>query len=157
MDSEQQAWEALRVVRHAETLAARNSKNNGIIPLVWGMSVFFVLAGFDFLPRLFSDPDLGLLVSGGLPSIVPLGTALWTTRYQRRLPVQPLKVDYPRLFTYWGFYHAAVLMGGLTLGTHFWRLHCMRLGTWTLIGLVDAAPLLWVGWNQRRRTQEGRL
>ena len=104
-----QAREALRTIERAEALAARNSKNNGTVPLVWGVAVLICMVGFDVGPRLFPDPGQGLLAAGVLLSVVPVVTAVWAARYQSRLPVQPLTVDRPRLCTYWGFYHAAVL------------------------------------------------
>ena len=54
-----------------------------------------------------------------------------------------------------GLYHAAVLMGGMTLGTHFWHTNPAMPGTFTLIGLLDSAPLLYVGWTQRRQANTG--
>ena len=36
------------------------------------------------------------------------------------------------------------------------HLHGLPPFAMTLTGLVDTAPLLWVGWTQRRRTQEAR-
>ena len=56
------------------------------------------------------------------------------------------------MLTLWGIYHAAVLMGGMALGTHFWRTDCLPHSEWTGMGVLDAAPLFWVGWDQRRRT-----
>ena len=154
-----QAREALQAIERAEALAARNSKNNGTVPLVWGVAVLVCMAGFDVGPRLFPDPGQGLLAAGVLLSVIPVVTAVWTARYQRRLPVQPLTVDRPHLCTYWGFYHAAVLWTGIGLSR--WLGTCLHLHglppfAMTLTGLVDTAPLLWVGWTQRRRTQEAR-
>ena len=140
----QQARESLREIAQAEALAARNSKNNGVVPLVWGV---------------FPDPDEGLLAAGGLLSVVPVATGLWSSQYQRRLPVQPRTVDRPRLYFWWGLYHVAVIFGGMALGFVLARAlgrHTLPLGTFTVIALLDSAPLLWVGWTQRRRAQEAR-
>lgn len=141
MDSEQQAWDALRAISQAEAAARRHSPNNGTVPLVWGVVVFTFMAGYDLLPGFWAV---------GLTWIGALAAAIWTVRYQRRLPVKPLKVEKPLLFGIWSIYHGAVLMGGIALGTHFWQVDYARNGTLTLAGLLDAAPLFWVGWQQRR-------
>ena len=155
----QQARQSLREIAQAEILATRNSQNNGVIPLVWGVAILTSLIGFDVVPRLVTDPDLGLLVAGGSLWIIPVGAGIWTGFYRRRLPVQPRTIDRPRLYFWWGLYHAAMLCGGMALGfalAHALGRHSLPLGTFTVIGLADAAPLLWVGWTQRRRAQEAR-
>ncbi len=154
----QQAREALTVIARAQALAARNGKNNGTVPLVWGAVILAVMIGFDVGPRLFPHPSQQLTVAAVLLGLIPVGTALWTAHYQRRLPVQPLTVDRPRLFAYWGVYHMAVLWTGIGLG--HWlgareHLHGLPPFAMTLTGLVDAAPLFWVGWTQRQRAREG--
>ncbi len=141
MDSEQQAWDALRTISQAEVAARRHSPNNGTVPLVWGVVVFACMIGFEVVPPVWA---------GGTSMVTASAAAAWTIFYQRRLPVKPLKVEKPLLFGIWGIYHGVVLMGGIALGTHFWQTDCARPGTFTLIGLLDAAPLLWVGWQQRR-------
>lgn len=138
----QQASNALHTISQAETAARRNSPNNGVVPLVWGMMVLVYMADFDVFPFAWAV---------GLCFAVPLAMTVWTVFYQRRLPVKPLKTEKPLLFTLWGVYHAAVLMGGMALGTHFWRTDCLPHGEWTLLGIFDAAPLFWVGWDQHRR------
>lgn len=152
------AQAALHTIAQAETLAARNGQNNGIIPLVWGASVLLFLTGFDVVPRLLADPDVGLLVTGGCLWLLPVLTGVWTCSYRRRLPVRPQAVEKPRLYFWWVWYHVAVLCGGMALAyvysVHLHN-HCLMPGTFTVIGLVDAAPLLYVGWTQRRRA--GRL
>jgi len=154
MDNEaRQARAALQQIAEAETAARRHGQNNGVIPLVWGLTVFTALLGFDVLPRLAADPDLGLLLAGGLLSVLPVGAGAWTNTYRRRLPVQPRTVERPRLYFWWGLYHAAVVCGGMGIGfalAHVLGRRCFLPGTMTLIGLVDAAPLLYVGWQQRK-------
>lgn len=152
----QQAREALQEIAQAETLAARNSRNNGVVPMVWGVVLLVALIIFDIAPRLVDDPDLGLLISGGCLSILPIGAGAWTSLYRRRLPIQPRVVDRPRLYLWWSLYHVAVVCGGMALGFGLARSlhrHCLPFGAFTAIGLVDAAPLLYVGWTQRLRAR----
>ena len=153
MDNEQQAWNALRTISQAEAAARRHSPNNGVVPLVWGAAILITMAGFDALPRLAADPDAGILAAGAFCGIIPVAAAAWTRLYRRRLPVQPRTLERPRLYFWWGLYHAAVVCGGMALGFELARLlhrHCVPTGTFTLIGFLDAAPLFWVGWQQRR-------
>lgn len=140
----QQAREALQAIAGAEAAARQHSQNNGIVPLVWGVVVLTCLIGYDFAP-----PPVMAVVNFAVAG----AAALWTVLYQRRLPVKPLTVEKPWLFGVWGLYHGAVLMGGMALGTHFWHADRAFPGTFTIIGLLDAAPLLYVGGNQRRRAQ----
>lgn len=149
MDSDaQEAWDALRAISQAGTTARRHGPNNGTVPLVWGGVVLACMTLFDLVPFRWAL---------GLCAVLPLCFAVWTVLYQRRLPVKPLKVEKPLVMTFWGIYHGAVLMGGMALGTHFWQRDCLPHGEWTLLGVLDAAPLFWVGWDQRRRTEAGRL
>ena len=148
MDSNvRQAQDALNTILAAEAAARRHSPNNGTVPLVWGGIVLAGMTGFDLLPPLEAASALAALA---------LAASLWTGLYQRRLPVKPLKVEKPLLFGLWGIYHGAVLLGGLTLGTHFWQTSCLPRGEWSGLGVLDAAPLFWIGWDQRRRTEAGR-
>ena len=142
-DDTQQAYSALHTIAQAETAARRNGLNNGVVPLVWGVMVFVCMADFDVFPFAWAI---------GLCFAVPGAMTVWTIFYQRCLPVKPLKMEKPLLFTLWGIYHATVLIGGMALGTHFWQRPCLPHGEWTLLGVLDAAPLFWVGWDQRRRT-----
>ena len=142
MDSDaKQAREALQAIARAETAARRHSPNNGTVPLVWGGIVLTCMAAFDLVLFRWAL---------GLSFTLPIIASTWTVFYQRRLPVKPLKVEKPLLFGLWGIYHGAVLMGGMALGTHFWQRDCLPHGEWTLLGILDAAPLFWVGWDQRR-------
>ena len=144
MESEtQQARESLRAISRAESAARLNSPNNGTVPLVWGVVVLACLIVYDLIPTLIA-PTVNVVVA--------LAASAWTMSYQRRLPVKPLKMEKPWLFGVWGLYHGVVLMGGIALGTHFWHAH-MLPGAFTLIGLLDSAPLFYVGWTQRRRAQ----
>ena len=140
------AQEALHQIAQAQIMARRNGPNNGTVPLVWGGVVLACMTAFDLV---------SIWWAGGILCILPLLASLWTVRYQRRLPVKPLKTERPLVMSLWGIYHGAVLMGGMALGTHFWRLNCLPHGEWTLLGVLDAAPLFWVGWDQRRRTLGG--
>jgi len=140
----QQAREALQAISRAEATARLHSPNNGTVPLVWGVVVLACLIGYDLIP-----PPVAAAVNFA----VALAASAWTVFYQRRLPVKPLKVEKPWLFGVWGLYHSAVLMGGMALGTHFWQADRALPGTFTIIGLLDAAPLLYVGWTQRRRAR----
>ena len=144
MESEtQQARESLRAISRAESAARLNSPNNGTVPLVWGVVVLACLIVYDLIPTLIA-PAVNVAVA--------LAASAWTMSYQHRLPVRPLKMEKPWLFGVWGLYHGVVLMGGIALGTHFWHAH-MLPGAFTLIGLLDSAPLFYVGWTQRRRAQ----
>ena len=144
MDNEtQQARDALQAISRTEATARRHSPNNGTVPLVFGGMVLACMTAFDLLPFAWAI---------GLSFTAPVAATVWTVFYQRRLPVKPLKTEKPLIVTLWGIYHAAVLMGGMALGTHFWRTDCLPHGEWTLMGVLDAAPLFWVGWDQRRRT-----
>ena len=144
MESEtQQARESLRAISRAESAARLNSPNNGAVPLVWGVVVLACLIVYDLIPTL---------IAPAVNVVVALAASAWTMSYQRRLPVRPLKMEKPWLFGVWGLYHGVVLMGGIALGTHFWHAH-MLPGAFTLIGLLDSAPLFYVGWTQRRRAQ----
>ena len=138
-----QARESLRAISQAEAAARLNGPNNGTVPLVWGVVVLVSLIVYDLVPTLVA-PAFNLVAA--------VAASAWTMSYRRRLPVKPLKVEKPWLFGAWGFYHAIVLMGGMALGTHFWHT-TMQPGAFTLIGLLDATPLLLVGWSQRRQAR----
>jgi len=140
----QQARESLRVISQAEAAARMNGPNNGTVPLVWGAVVLVSLIVYDLVPTLVAP---AFNVAAALAALV------WNIRYQRRLPVRPLKVEKPWLFGAWSIYHVVVLMGGIALGTDFWHASHARPGTATLIGLLDSAPLLYVGWSQRRQAR----
>ena len=153
MDNEQQAWSDLRTISQAEAAARRHSPNNGVVPLVWGAAVLMTMMSFDAAPHLAANSEMGILIAGAFCGVIPVAAAAWTCLYRRRLPVQPRTLDRPRLYFWWGLYHTAVVCGGTALGialAHFLHRHCVPVGTFTLIGLLDAAPLLWIGWRQRR-------
>lgn len=140
----QQAREALQAIGRAQATARRHGPNNGTVPLVWGVVILASLIGYD----LILPP-----VAAAVNFAAGLAASVWTIFYLRRLPVKPLKCEKPWLFAVWGLYHGAVLMGGMALGTHFWRSDSALPGTFTAVGVLDSAPLLWVGLTQRRRTQ----
>lgn len=143
----QQAREALQNISRAEAAARLNGPNNGTVPLVWGVVVLTSMIGYDLIPTL---------LAAAVNFAAALAASAWTVFYKIRLPVKPLKLEKPWLFGVWGLYHGAVLMGGMALGTHFWHADRALPGTFTLIGLLDSAPLLCVGWSQRRRAQGAR-
>jgi len=140
----QQAREALRTIAEAESAARRHGPNNGTVPLVWGVVVLVGMIGFDLMPGQIAALTLGLIAAAA---------SLWTSVYNWRLPVQPRKIENKWLFAWWALFHAAVLMGGLALGSHFWRAERMQPGAWTVMGLVDSAPLFYIGWRMRRRAR----
>lgn len=142
----QQAHNALQAISRAQRVARQHGPNNGMVPLVWGGVVLVCLIGYDVLPWYWA---------AGINFAAAAVAGVWTWSYQRHLPVKPLKVEQPWLFGVWSFYHPLVLMGGAAVGTHGWQLHHALPGTGTVIGLLDSAPLLWVGWQQRRRTLGG--
>jgi len=139
----QQAREALQAITRAESAARLNGPNNGTVPLIWGVLVLVCMVAYDVLPPLSAVI---------LSFTAPLAASVWTIRYQHRLPVKPLKLERPWLFGVWGLYHGAVLMGGIALGTRFWH-NPMQPGAFTLMGLLDTAPLLLIGWSQRQRAR----
>lgn len=140
----QQAREALRTIAEAESAARRHGPNNGTVPLVWGVVVLASMIGFDLMPGQIAGLTLGLVAAAA---------SLWTSVYNWRLPVQPRKIENKWLFAWWALFHAAVLMGGLALGTHLRRADRMQPGAWTVMGLVDSAPLFYIGWRMRRRAR----
>jgi len=149
----QQAREALQAITRAEATARLHGPNNGTVPLVWGLAVLLTMVIFDAAPHLAGDFDIGMFVAGGCAGVIPLGAGIWTSLYRKRLPVQPRTLERPRLYFWWGVYHVIVVFGGTGIGAllaHLQHLRCLPLGTFTLIGLLDAAPLFWVGWQQRR-------
>ena len=148
----QQARESLRVISRAEAAARMNGPNNGTVPLVWGAVVLVGLTVYDLVPALIASALVAALAASAFDLVAAVAASAWTMSYQRRLPVKPLKMEKPWLFGVWGLYHGVVLMGGIALGTHFWHAH-MLPGAFTLIGLLDSAPLFYVGWTQRRRAQ----
>ncbi len=143
----QQAQDALSTITQAQITARRHSPNNGTVPLIFGGMVLACMTAFDLLPFAWAV---------GLSFTAPVAASVWTVFYQRRLPVKPLKTEKSLMITFWGVYHVAVLLGGMALGTRFWRTDCLPHGEWTLLGVFDAAPLFWVGWSQRWRTEAGR-
>lgn len=149
----QQARESLRVISRAEAAARMNGPNNGTVPLVWGAVVLVGLTVYDLVPALIASALVAALAASAFDLVAAVAASAWTMSYQRHLPVKPLKVEKPWLFGAWSFYHLAVLMGGIALGTDFWHTDHARPGTATLIGLLDSAPLLYVGWSQRRQAR----
>ncbi len=98
---------------------------------------------------------------------VLLGAALWTQRYIWRLPVtvrEPgnrwlfVKCSQAGSLTYgkgmWIAYHVAVVcIGTLLVAVSMRALHRYTFPpfVFTVIGLIDAAPLLIIGWTQRQK------
>lgn len=175
------ARESLRTVEDARWTVNRHSQNNGVILLVWGAAVLVGLAGFDILPWIVRGSDSGPFVlfwatmAPGL-AMLPLvmAASAWTKHYLRRLPVEAGTPSNPWMFVpirgrrkicftrgWWSLYHVVVLLGGIAAGkavAHAMHHVCLLRGTMTLIGLVDAAPLLITGALLWHRSQEhGRL
>jgi hypothetical protein len=125
------AEESLNAIRSAQAAAQRNSNDNGVFYLIWGGGIVVGLALFD----LFSEP----LATELWVALAALLT-VWTVTYMRR---QPARVKFFNHFIWWGFYYAAVLVGGILLFPS--RLHFL----FTAIGLVAAAPILIIGLRKR--------
>ncbi len=169
-----QARETLHSIDEAQFAAARQSQNNGTILLVWGSAVLIVMASLDcsqILAARFFGADVAMiyapLLASALMMPVLLGAAFWTRRYVRRLPVTVREPGNRWLFvkrsrggalTYgkgmWVAYHVAVVgIGTALVAASMGALHRHSFPpfAFTIIGLIDAAPLLAVGWAQRQK------
>jgi hypothetical protein len=129
--SPQDAEESLRAIRGAQVAARRNSNDNGVFYLVWGVGIAVGLALFD----VFSAG----VATGVWVAIAALLT-VWTTVYMRR---QPVRVKFFNHFIWWGLYYAAILLGGIFL------FPSRPPFLFTAIGLVVAAPILIIGLRKR--------
>jgi hypothetical protein len=140
MTTEQhEAEEQLRLVQRAHKAAERNSIENGMIFLVWGVLIAIGLALFD----LFSGP-----VATGIWAAIAVSGTVVTARYASRFGVVPRR---PR--SGWIFlavlciYYPVILIGGIRLfpaHPHF---------LFTIIGLLTALPLFVAGIVQQWRTR----
>lgn len=128
---------SLEDIKRAQAAAERNSVNNGVISIVWGILIIIGLTLFDIFP-------------GSVATWIWVGIAvvatLWTTLYGKRLPVQPRKYRNP--FIWWGFYYAVLLVGGILL------FPSRPPFLFTGIGLLAALPLIILGVRQWRKSQE---
>ena len=169
-----QARETLQSIEAAQSIAARQSQNNGTVLLVWGSAMLIVMASLDFsqiLAARFFGADVAMiyapLLASALMIPVLLGAALWTRRYVRRLPVAAQEPGNRWLFvkrsqsgtlTYgkgmWVAYHVAVVgIGTALIAASMGPLHRHSFPpfAFSVIGMIDAAPLLAVGCAQRRK------
>ncbi len=133
-----EAAESLKLIEQAQQVVSRHSHNNGVIPLVWGIVILLALPMYDILPPPIASIAFFIIV--GL-------TAFWNVMYAMRIPVQPWKWKYkgPFLFLWWGLYYAIVLIGGVS-GLQ-WLFHGKPPFMFTIIAVVAAAPLLYIGWR----------
>jgi hypothetical protein len=131
------ARQDLEIVRRAERAARRNSIDNGLFYLVWGVAIVVGLALFD----LFTN-----WVAIALWMAIAFAATIWTVLDARRHPVQPRR--FFNHFIWWGFYYAAVLMAGVLLFPN------RPPFLFTAIGLLAAAPILIIGARQWLRARE---
>ena len=139
----QQARESLQAISQAETAARLNSPNNGTVPLVWGSVILVCMVSYEPDPadlcagRHRRGRICGLTLVMLLPALPPCQAA-----EGGQAPDVQRVGDVPRCGA----------DGRHRAGTHFWHTP-IRPGAFTLIGLLDSAPLFYVGWIQRRRAQ----
>jgi hypothetical protein len=131
------ARQELDMVARAERAARRNSIDNGAFYLVWGIAIVIGLALFD----LFAS-----WIASALWLAIAVAATLWTIRYARKRPVQPRR--FFNHFIWWGFYYAAILVGGILL------FPSRPPFLFTAIGLLSAAPILIIGARQWLRARE---
>ncbi len=164
-----EAKESLRYIEEAQAVAEQNSQNNGVVQLVWGFTILASMIGFDLMPwltvRLWPEAHsgwLGPLAAAGFMTVVATCASVWMKRYVRDRPVHSARTNNRWLYLrenrrfaggYWGLWHVAVLCGGIAIA--FWIGHlqhkeCLPF-TFTTIGIIDAAPLLIVGWQALSR------
>ncbi len=135
-----EAEEQLRLVQRAQKAAERNSIENGVVLIIWGILIAVGLALFD----VFSGP----VATGVWAALAVVGT-LVMVRYASRFRVLPRRLRSPWIFlAILCLYYPAILVGGILLfpsHPHF---------LFTTIGLLTALPLVVVGIVQRQRTRE---
>ncbi len=135
-----EAREQLQIVQQAQRATQRNSIENGVLLIVWGILIAIGLALFD----VFSGP----VATGIWVALAALGT-VGTARYAARFRVVPRRPRTPWfLLVILALYYPVVLIGGITLFPHHPRF------LFTAIGLLTALPLILAGLWQWRRTQE---
>ena len=164
--SVEEARDALQQIARAERAADRHSVNNGLLTLIWGGAVFLFVTAFGFLPRLLTPENIVRFSTQANPwkvaaifalgvSIPIVATAAWSSFYRKRLPVKAPDSEYRRFWTKWGLYHM-VLIFGYFLGAPLLFHRTPSLGDCAVLGLIDAAPLLYTGIRQWRQAREER-
>ncbi len=133
-----EAVERLEAIRKAQSAAQKHSPNNGTIQLVWGGLIIVGLALFDIFPGIWA----GFIWAG-----IAIVASFWTARYASRLKVQPRKMRNP--FIWMAIYYPVLLMGAILLFPG------KPPFLFTIVGVLTALPILWVGWQLRRASQEG--
>jgi hypothetical protein len=131
------ARQDLDLVERAERAARRNSIDNGAFYLVWGVAIVVGLSLFD----LFAN-----WVAIVLWMVIAFAATIWTVLDARRYPVQPRR--FFNHFIWWGFYYAAILIGGILL------FPSRPPFLFTAIGVLSAAPILIIGVRQWLRARE---
>ena len=131
------ARQDLDLVKRAERVARRNSIDNGAFYLVWGIAIVVGLSLFD----LFTN-----WVAIVLWMVIAFAATVWTVLDARRYPVQPRR--FFNHFIWWGFYYAAILIGGVLL------FPSRPPFLFTAIGVLSAAPILIIGVRQWLRARE---
>ena len=131
------ARQELELVERAERAARRNSIDNGVFYLVWGVAIVVGLSLFD----LFTN-----WIATALWIVIALAVTVWTIVTARQRPVQPRR--FFNHFIWWGFYYAAILMGGILL------FPSRPPFLFTVIGLLAAAPIIFIGLRQWLRSRE---
>lgn len=131
------ARQELDLVERAERAARRNSIDNGMFYLVWGVAIVVGLALFDVFTNW---------IATALWVVIALAATTWTILDARRHPVRPRR--FFNHFIWWGFYYAVILVGGILL---FPRRPPFLF---TAVGLLSAAPILLIGLRQWLRARE---
>jgi hypothetical protein len=131
------ARQDLEIVQRAERAARRNSIDNGIFYLVWGVAIVVGLSFFD----LFTN-----WIAIALWMAIAFAATVWTILDARRHPVHTRR--FFNHFIWWGFYYAAILIAGVL------RFPSRPPFLFTAIGLFSAAPILIIGVRQWLRARE---
>jgi hypothetical protein len=131
------ARQDLETVARAERAARRNSIDNGLFYLVWGVAIVIGLSLFD----LFTN-----WIATALWVVIAVALTIWTIVTARQRPVQPRR--FFNHFIWWGFYYVAILMAGVLL------FPSRPPFLFTAIGLLSAAPILIIGVRQWLQARE---
>src|SRR5262245_185694 len=131
------ARQDLEIVQRAERAARRNSIDNGLFYLVWGVAIVVGLSFFD----LFTNWIATALWMG-----IAFAATVWTVLDAQRHPVQPRR--FFNHFMWWGFYYVIILIAGVLL------FPSRPPFLFTAIGLLSAAPILIIGMRQWLRARE---
>lgn len=131
------ARQDLEAVARAERAARRNSIDNGLFYLVWGVAIVVGLSFFD----LFTN-----WIAIALWMVIAFAATVWTVLDARRHPVQPRR--FFNHFIWWGFYYAAILISAVLL------FPSRPPVLFTAVGLLSAAPIFIIGVRQWLRARE---